>query len=276
MHELMVSKNISFCEEKLNKYYSDFVDGDQDENLKSRLEMLKDDNDICKRKSKLSSPDFFHIIFGEQEKQRIFISIKLIVRDYGLKHILDRIDSDDSDYDSLSDDNEESKFESNYKCKFYKKPVLLSDALLSTEEKEKIALFYIHLVSIDKEIISLLNEIDNNWKTSEQEYIHADHVIARDNVTARIPEHLDEEDKKKFELIKQHSVFPNEQFYEKYVKEDEQEIIKRESSDINGKQEGLLDIDLDLDDDSYADEFDDDDLDSLLLSTSSIPQLERS
>lgn len=155
--------------------------------------------------------------------------------------------------------------------------MLLSDALLSVEEKEKIALFYIHLLSIDKEIISLLNDIDNNWKVSEQEYIHADHVIARDNVTARIPDHLDEEDKKKFELIKQHSAFPNEKFYEKYVKEDEEEVIQRESSDVNKEiGGGFNDLDFDLDDDnSYADEFDDDDLDSLLLSTASIPQLER-
>lgn len=114
LHELMVAKNISFCEERLTKYYSDFIDCDSNEAAKKRLEMLKDDNAICKRKSKLSSPDFFGIIFGEQEKQRIFVSIKLIVRDYGFRHVLDKIDSDDSDFDSLSDE-EETKTESNYK-----------------------------------------------------------------------------------------------------------------------------------------------------------------
>ena len=58
------------------------------------------------------------------------------------------------------------------------------------------ALFYIHLMSLDKEIISLTNKTHNNWMKAKHDYEHSDSIIQRDNTAVRIPEHLDEEDKK--------------------------------------------------------------------------------
>ena len=79
----------------------------------------------------------------------------------------------------------------------------------------------------------------------------------------------------KFELIKQNSTFVDESFYDQYIKPDAVEIMRRESSEEGKEGIGLEWMNLELDDDSYADEFDDDDLDSLLLSDPSIPTLRR-
>ena len=79
----------------------------------------------------------------------------------------------------------------------------------------------------------------------------------------------------KFELIKQNSTFVDESFYDQYIKPDTVEIMRRESSEGGKEGIGLEWMNLELDDDSYADEFDDDDLDSLLLSDPLIPTLRR-
>ena len=79
----------------------------------------------------------------------------------------------------------------------------------------------------------------------------------------------------KFELIKQNSTFVDKSFYDQYIKPDAVEIMRRESSEEGKEGIGLEWMNLELDDDSYADEFDDDDLDSLLLSDPSIPTLRR-
>ena len=102
---------------------------------------------------------------------------------------------------------------------------------MTNDDKEKIALFYIHLMSIDKEIIALINKVHNEWVKAEADYEHTDRVIQRDNLTARIPAHLDEEDKKKFDLIRQHSSYTDEKFYEQYIKPDSIELTRRESSE---------------------------------------------
>ena len=62
--------------------------------------------------------------------------------------------------------------------------------------KNKMALFYIHLMSLDKEIVSLTNKTHNNWMKAKDDYEHSDSIIQRDNIAVRIPEYLDEEDKK--------------------------------------------------------------------------------
>jgi hypothetical protein len=107
----------------------------------------------------------------------------------------------------------------------------------------------------------------------KREYDRADSIIQRDNITRRIPEHLDEEEKKKFELIRQGSSFRNEDFYKQYVEPETLDIIMRRESSGGEYTEFKLD-DLDYDEMDDVDEFDDD-LDSLLLSTPSIPTLKR-
>jgi hypothetical protein len=104
-------------------------------------------------------------------------------------------------------------------------------------------------------------------------YEHTDQIIQRENVTRRIPEHLDEKDKIKFELVRQASSFDNDKFYRQYVEPDVLEIMRKQSSDKENEEYKWAEFD--LDDESYIDEFDDDDLDSLLLSTPSIPMLRR-
>jgi len=51
-------------------------------------------------------------------------------------------------------------------------------------------------MSLDKEIVSLTNKTHNNWMKAKDDYEHSDSIIQRDNIAVRIPEYLDEEDKK--------------------------------------------------------------------------------
>jgi len=127
-------------------------------------------------------------------------------------------------------------------------------------------------MSVDKDIVNLLNLWHSHWVKTVKDYDTADRVIQRDNITRRLPEHLDEDDRKKFELIRQGSSFKNEEFYNQYLHPEALEILKRESSEREGEEFKWLDLDYDDMDD--MDEFDDD-LDSLLLSTPSIPTLTR-
>jgi len=76
----------------------------------------------------------------------------------------------------------------------------------------------------------------------------------------------------KFELIRQGSSFKNEEFYNQYLQPEGLEILKRESSEREGEE--FKWVEMDYDDMDSIDEFDDD-LDSLLLSTPSIPTLAR-
>jgi hypothetical protein len=147
------------------------------------------------------------------------------------------------------------------------------DSQISCEDKEKIALFYVYLMSIDKECVNQLNKLHNEWIQSEKNYEHNDRIIQRENVTRRIPEHLDEKDKLKFQLVRQASSFDNEKFYKQYVEPDALEMMRKHSS-VKENEEYKC-VEFDLDDESYNDEFDDDDLDSLLLSSISIPIFRR-
>lgn len=109
---------------------------------------------------------------------------------------------------------------------------------------------------------------------TKEEYEITDRAIQRENMTRRLPEHLDDEDKKQFELIRQGSSMKNEDFYHRYIEPETMDVMRRESSDGTGaKAEFKLD-DLDYEEIESLDEFDDD-LDSLLLSTPSIPTLTR-
>lgn len=141
---------------------------------------------------------------------------------------------------------------------------------MTLEDKKRIWLFYFYLMSVDKETVNLLNEWQRAWDEILQEYSKADEIIQRDNITRRIPEHLDDEDKKKFELIRQTSSFQNEDFYNQYIQPEGLDIVMRRES--SGEGTWKLE-DIEYDDYEEIDEFDDD-LDSL-LSTPSIPTLSR-
>ena len=141
---------------------------------------------------------------------------------------------------------------------------------MTGEDKKRICLFYFYLMSVDKETVNLVNEWHRAWLENLQEYTRADEIIQRDNITRRIPEHLDDEDKKKFELIRQTSSFQNEDFYKQYIQPEALDIVMRRES--SGEGAWKLE-DIEYDDYEKIDEFDDD-LDSL-LSTPNIPTLSR-
>lgn len=143
---------------------------------------------------------------------------------------------------------------------------------IDRHSREIIATFYLHLMSVEKDIVLLLNKCHKRWLEIKSEYETADQTIERDNVTRRIPEHLDEEDKVKFELIRQGSSFQNEAFYKHYIEPEQLEITRRQSSEHEGEEFKFEELDHNEYDE--IDEFDDD-LDSLLLSTPSVPALTR-
>ena len=87
------------------------------------------------------------------------------------------------------------------------------------------------MMSTDKDIVDLTNSLHREYVRSSQDYDKVDAKIQRENITRRIPEHLDEEDKKKFELIRQGSSFKNEEFYKQYIEPEALEIMRRESSE---------------------------------------------
>ena len=49
---------------------------------------------------------------------------------------------------------------------------MVDDALMNNENKKNIALFYIHLMSIDKEIVTLINNTHTDWLKAEADYDH--------------------------------------------------------------------------------------------------------
>lgn len=110
--ELVTAKSVAACEDRIRKYYTEFVTSTSGHDSKEGYQKLKDENPMWKRQSKLKDPNFFKLIFGEQEKERIFISIKHIVRDF--ESGIELMPIDDSDMDSISDD-EEVKIDSSYK-----------------------------------------------------------------------------------------------------------------------------------------------------------------
>lgn len=143
-----------------------------------------------------------------------------------------------------------------------------------SKTKEMAATFYLRIMTSEKETVLLLNEWHNNLNNAVQFYEDADEIIQNDNLTRRIPEHLDNEDKLKFELIRQESTFSNDDFYKQYIEPDTLGIVRRESSEKEMEEAKYESIDLnDIYD--YNDDFDEfsDDLDSLLLNEDIIPNL---
>lgn len=63
------------------------------------------------------------------------------------------------------------------------------------KDKEIAAMFYIRIMTSEKETVMLLNECHSNLSNAVQNYNNADEVIQNDNLTRRIPEHLDDEEK---------------------------------------------------------------------------------
>ena len=166
-------------------------------------------------------------IFGNHESKRISMWIKRLVTDPNNKNDHDEY-IEDNQIPQFNVNNEESKIINNeYKVsEFFKK-----NSQIKIESKELISHFYLHLMSVNKEIVILLNNWYNTWIEIKEDYKSNDQQIQRDNITRRIPEHLDEEDKKKFELIRQVSAFKDEEFYRQYIELTSIDLMRRESSD---------------------------------------------
>lgn len=125
-------------------------------------------------------------IFGNHRNERISRWIKEIVlacsRDAG------QIDEDQS---KLQNDKE--------KLKFSKSRALPNDCKLSStagmDDKTLVSMFYLYLMSVDKNIILLLNTWNNEWLVARQAYDNLDQIIQTDNINRRIPENIGEEGK---------------------------------------------------------------------------------
>ena len=166
-------------------------------------------------------------IFGNHEAKRISMWIKKLVTEQNNTKVHDEYLEDNPISHYLIDHEEVKLISNEYKVSEFVK----RNSQIKTESKELISLFYIHLMSINKEIVTLLNHWHNTWIAVKEDYAAIDQQIQRDNLTRRIPEHLDEEDKKKFELIRQGSSFKNEDFYRQYVEMGVIDMMKIESSD---------------------------------------------
>jgi hypothetical protein len=167
-------------------------------------------------------------IFGTNSQERICTTIKNLVIEQQSGN--ENFDEEVSDVQSVSDD-EESKTPTKSSNNIYKIPFEHKDSQISSDEKEKISLFYVYLMSVDRDIVDLTNSLHREWISCTNDYDKVDAKIQRENITRRIPEHLDEEDKIKFELIRQGSSFKNEEFYKQYIEPEALEIMRRESSE---------------------------------------------
>lgn len=107
LQELSVAKSVEQVEKRIMKTYTEFISTENDEDSKQSYSALKEANSMWKRQSKLTHPDFFKLIFGEQEQQRIFTSIKVVVKEHDTGRLV-RMD-DSSDMESVSDDEEEEE-----------------------------------------------------------------------------------------------------------------------------------------------------------------------
>jgi hypothetical protein len=270
IYELIFGKWVSYLESKIRDIYNEFSHNSKEQNEGTYLK-LKERESNKEHNVKIKSGYLKHIL-GNHDDERISSCIKSMVLEWQSGNEL--LQFEDSDIPSISDDEEFKLLNDIEEVNLmYKIPLVHTDSQISEDDKEKIALFYVYLMSIDKECVIQLNKLHNEWIQSEKNYEHNDRIIQRENVTRRIPEHLDEKDKLKFQLIRQASSFDNDLFYKQYVKPDALEMMRKHSS-VKENEEYKC-VEFDLDDESYNDEFDDDDLDSLLLSSISIPIFRR-
>ena len=106
----------------------------------------------------------------------------------------------------------------------------------------------------------LLNKCHNTLNEAIASYDDSDEIIQNDNITRRIPDHLEENDKKKFELIRQESSFNNEEFYKKYIEPETLDMLRHQSVENEQTKNAFVDM-YEIDDE--FDEFDE--LDKYLL-----------
>ena len=137
--------------------------------------------------------------------------------------------------------------------------------------KERAANFYLLVMTTDKDTVMLLNKCHNTLNEAKAAYDDSDEIIQNDNITRRIPDHLEENDKKKFELIRQESSFNNEDFYRKYIEPETLDMLRHQSAENEPAQVDFEDM-YQIDDD--FDEFDE--LDNYLLTEEADLTLTRS
>lgn len=215
LHELMFSCQINYWERVINRVYDEFIQSGL--HWKSTSESKGTFSD-----------QLMNSIFGNHESKRIAMWIKRLVIASKNKYEYDEYieESSGSQFD-LS--HEETKdLQSQYKVSDFVK----RNSQIHADSKELISLFYVHLMSVNNEIVSLLNTCHNTWVIINEEYNTMDEQIQSDNLLRRIPEHLNDEDKKKFELIRQTSSLKNEDFYRQYLETGSINLIKKESSEV--------------------------------------------
>ena len=106
LKELTTSKIVETCENYIKNIFKEFLSGDNVEATNKKIEKIKEENQLLKRKSKIEAPDFFKYIFGNHQNERIFLTIKSITIENQSGALF--LDLSDSDMDSISDE-EESK-----------------------------------------------------------------------------------------------------------------------------------------------------------------------
>lgn len=261
LNDLVIKSQISRCERVIQKWYDDFM-----KDQLSDLDVETSDQNLpAATLSKRFSDSDLRLILGKHEQERISELIQNIVAKCHHSSLQNggprKFPWKTSEKSLLQGSFQKSKSHS------------------QSQTKELAATFFLHVMTLERDIVVLLNSCHKTIIRTEKEYDDMDDVIQQDNITRRIPEHLDEEDKKKFELIRQGSSMINKDFYKQYIEPEALELSNKSDSAL-GNEESKYDgdpYDFDgFDDlDEIEDEFDmfADNIDSLILSSSPMPLL---
>ena len=278
IRESLANAQVNYCEKIIKEWYEEFCKTKSEDSplmIKAKKLSSKGIKGVGKSKKKFGD-DEFNKILGNQEQERIAEYIKSIVNAWESGSKLNTLYTISKSKSVNFCNRNRVYLELEEETKG-----TISESFLDVEEnkwtengksKEDAAFFFLHVMSVERDTVLLLNNWHKNWINAEKEFDIADNSIMNENLTRRIPEHLDEDDKKRFELIRQASSFRDDTLYSKYYEPETLEILKKMSIDNKVEEFKIDDIDYDEFDD--MDNFEDD-LDSLLLGTPSVPTLTR-
>lgn len=247
LHELVMNYQIKQCETSIHKVYKEFMEDlkmDEHFDLKS---MPKKSPTFSK---KFSDTDL-KLILGKQQDQRI---------SHLIHDIIYQCENSEPEKASLITPYKITGVEEEYKIMPLKVEKRKISSMPVNICKEKAASFYLQVMITDKDTVMLLNKCHNTLNEAIASYDDSDEIIQNDNITRRIPDHLEENDKKKFELIRQESSFNNEEFYKKYIEPETLDMLRHQSVENEQTKNAFVDM-YEIDDE--FDEFDE--LDKYLL-----------